>query len=74
MQRIDAPSFQYLNYHYALDKSYVYYYDSILVGADAQTFAHIAKTPDARDRNYCYRLGEKVDWRDLGNDNTLEKE
>lgn len=58
---IDSKTFRYLDYHYAVDKFYVYYDDQIIEGADAATFKHIDGTQDGKDKNYCYRYGERVD-------------
>jgi len=58
---IDYTTFQYLDYHYAIDKNNVYYDDQIIKGADAKTFKHIEGSQDGKDKNGCYRYGEKVD-------------
>ena len=58
---IDSKTFRYLDYHYSIDKSNVYYDDQIIEGADATTFKHIDGTQDGKDKNFCYRYGEKVD-------------
>lgn len=58
---IDRKSFQLLDYHYAKDKFHVFYDENIIVGADAKTFMHLEGTQDGKDKNGCYRWGEKVD-------------
>ena len=58
---IDYNTFHYLDYHYAIDKNNVYYDDKIIEGADASSFKHIDGSQDGRDKNSCYRYGEKVD-------------
>lgn len=58
---IDRNSFQFLDYHYAKDKFHVYYDENIIEGADAKTFVHLEGTQDGKDKNNCYRWGEKVD-------------
>lgn len=58
---VDGSSFVYLDYQYAKDKNNVYYYEKIIEGADAATFIHLDGTQDGKDKNFCYRYGEKVD-------------
>ncbi|MBK9801281.1 MAG: DKNYY domain-containing protein [Bacteroidetes bacterium] len=58
---IDYPTFKLLDYHYSIDKNHVYYDDKIIEGADAKTFKYIDGSQDAKDKNSCYRYGEKVD-------------
>ena len=58
---VDYASFRYLDYHYAIDKNNVYYDDQIIEGADSKTFKHIEGSQDGKDKNGCYRYGEKVD-------------
>ena len=58
---IDRQSFELLDYHYAKDKNHVFYDENIIEGADAPTFKHIDGTQDGKDKNFCYRYGEKVD-------------
>lgn len=58
---IDRATFELLDYHYAKDKTHVFYDETIIEGADASTFKHIEGTQDGRDKNFCYRYGEKVD-------------
>ena len=58
---VDYGSFRYLDYNYAVDKNNVYYDDQIIKGADAKTFKHIEGSQDGKDKNGCYRYGEKVD-------------
>ncbi len=58
---IDYATFQYLDYNYAVDKNNVYYNEQIIKGADAKTFKHLDGSQDGRDKNGCYRYGEKVD-------------
>ena len=58
---VDYTTFRYLDYHYAIDKNHVYYNDQIIKEADAKTFKHIEGSQDGKDKNGCYRYGEKVD-------------
>jgi len=58
---IDRETFEDLDYHYGKDKNHAYYDDKIIEGADAKTFYHIEGTQDAKDKNNCYRWGEKVE-------------
>jgi len=58
---IDRKTFEDLHYHYGKDKNHAYYDDKIIEVADAKTFYHIEGTQDAKDKNNCYRWGEKVD-------------
>jgi hypothetical protein len=58
---VDRETFEDLDYHYGKDKNHAYYDDNIIEGADAKTFYHIEGTQDAKDKNNCYRWGEKVD-------------
>ena len=62
---IDRATFQDLDYHYGKDKNNVYYDDQIIKDADANTFQHIQGTQDGKDKNGCYRYGEKVDCSEL---------
>ena len=61
IEYIDRNTFEDLDYHYGKDKSNVYYDENIIEGADAKTFIHIVGTQDGKDKNACYRRGEKVD-------------
>lgn len=58
---IDRNTFEDLGYHYGKDKFNVYYDEKIIEGADTKTFTQIAGTQDGKDKNGCYRWGEKVD-------------
>ncbi len=66
---IDYNSFRYLDYHYAIDKNNVYYDDQIIKGADSKTFIHIEGSQDGKDKNGCYRYGEKTDCKNIDEDN-----
>lgn len=69
MPNIDVKSFRALHRFYAKDDQNVFYADSVIAGADSQSFAidlralaaggiNIASGPDASDKNHTYRNGK----------------
>lgn len=58
---VDYATFRYLDYNYAVDKRHVYYNDQVIEEADASSFQHIEDSQDGKDKQGCYRYGERVD-------------
>lgn len=59
--KIDRKTFKYLNSGYSTDTNNVFYDTSIVDGADIQTFIYIPNSHDGKDKDFCYRKGQKIE-------------